>query len=228
MFKRIRKLFLGMLFILAATQQVYAGGVTLGATRVIYSSSAKQAELTVINTDSQNKFLVQSWIDDENGHKNKDFIVTPPLYVLEANKENTLRVVYTGNNLPQDRESMFWVNVKVIPPLNDEGKTTNTLQIAIQNRIKLFYRPQSIAKYDEREHEKIRFVRHGNKLEISNPTPYYLTLVNIKSNQRELASNLVVAPFSSDYLTTNVSGSVSYQTINDFGAQTPKVTKQID
>lgn len=228
MFKRIRKLFLGMLFILAATQQVYAGGVTLGATRVIYSSSAKQAELTVINTDSQNKFLVQSWIDDENGHKNKDFIVTPPLYVLEANKENTLRVVYTGNNLPQDRESMFWVNVKVIPPLNDEGKTTNTLQIAIQNRIKLFYRPQSIAKYDEREHEKIRFVRHDNKLEISNPTPYYLTLVNIKSNQRELASNLVVAPFSSDYLTTNVSGSVSYQTINDFGAQTSKVTKKID
>lgn len=217
-----------MLLSFSTTQQANAGGVTLGSTRVIYPSNAKQAELTVINTDPQNKFLVQSWIEDEHGHKNKDFIVTPPLYVLEANKENTLRVVYTGHNLPQDRESMFWANVKVIPPLSDENKTANTMQIAIQNRIKLFYRPQTIIKQDEQEHEKIQFTRRNNKLEVTNPTPYYFTLVNIKSNQRELASSLVVAPFSSSYLITNVSGSVSYQTINDFGAQTSRVTKKLN
>lgn len=217
-----------MLLSFSTTQQANAGGVTLGSTRVIYPSNAKQAELTVINTDPQNKFLVQSWIEDEHGHKNKDFIVTPPLYVLEANKENTLRVVYTGHNLPQDRESMFWANVKVIPPLSDENKTANTMQIAIQNRIKLFYRPQTIIKHDEQEHEKIQFTRRNNKLEVTNPTPYYFTLVNIKSNQRELASSLVVAPFSSSYLITNVSGSVSYQTINDFGAQTSRVTKKLN
>jgi fimbrial chaperone protein len=228
MFKRIRKLFFLLFLISPATQQAYAGGVTLGATRVVYPSNAKQAELTVINTDSQNKFLVQSWVEDEHGHKNKDFIMTPPLYVLEPNKENTLRVVYTGNNLPQDRESMFWANIKVIPPLSDENKANNTMQVAIQNRIKLFYRPQNIAKHDEQIHEKIQFTRQDNKLKVSNPTPYYLTLVNIKSNQRELASSLVVAPFSSSYLATNVRGSVSYQTINDFGAQTSRVTKKIN
>lgn len=228
MFKKIRNSFLLALLSILTTQQAFAGGVTLGTTRVIYPSNSKQAELTVINTDPQNKFLVQSWIEDEHGHKNKDFIVTPPLYVLEANKENVLRVVYTGNNLPQDRESMFWANVKVIPPLSDENKTANTMQIAIQNRIKLFYRPQSIIKYDEHEHEKLQFTRQNNKLEVRNPTPYYLTLVNIKSNQRELASSLVVAPFSSSYLISNISGSVSYQTINDFGAQTSRVTKKIN
>lgn len=116
----------------------YSNGVSLGATRIIYNSNIKQTNLVITNSDKQNSFLIQSWVSDNQGIKNNDFIVTPPLYILDANKENALRIMYTGAPLPEDRESLFWMNVKVIPSLQDELAKENTLQIAIQSRIKLF------------------------------------------------------------------------------------------
>ncbi len=45
------------------------------------------------------------------------------------------------NALPQDRESLFYLNVREIPPKPDKP---NVLQLAMQSRIKLFYRPAAI------------------------------------------------------------------------------------
>ncbi|WP_223346554.1 fimbria/pilus periplasmic chaperone, partial [Escherichia coli] len=42
-----------------------------------------------------------------------------------------------------DRESLFYYNVREIPPKS--GKA-NTLQIALQTRIKLFWRPKALEK----------------------------------------------------------------------------------
>ena len=44
------------------------------------------------------------------------FVITPPLFAMQGKKENTLRIIdATNNQLPQDRESLFWMNVKAIP-----------------------------------------------------------------------------------------------------------------
>lgn len=43
--------------------------------------------------------------------------------------------------LPQDRESVYYFNLREIPPKSDKP---NTLQLALQTRIKLFYRPKAI------------------------------------------------------------------------------------
>ncbi len=43
--------------------------------------------------------------------------------------------------LPQDRESLFYFNLREIPPRSDKP---NSLQLALQTRIKFFYRPQSL------------------------------------------------------------------------------------
>ncbi|RFM85204.1 fimbrial chaperone protein FimC, partial [Salmonella enterica subsp. enterica serovar Heidelberg str. CFSAN002075] len=39
-----------------------AGGIALGATRVIYPSAAKQTSLAISNSDTQERYLVNSWI----------------------------------------------------------------------------------------------------------------------------------------------------------------------
>lgn len=57
--------------------------------------------------------------------------------------------MYTGEPLPADRESLFWMNVKAIPSLDEKLANENTLQIAIQSRIKLFYRPSGLSAYTE-------------------------------------------------------------------------------
>ena len=96
------------------------GGVSLGATRIIYPIDAKQVSLPVINHGKKDRYLINSWAEDKNDQKTKDFIITPPLFVAEANTENTLRVINVATTLPNDRESVYWMNVKAIPSVDKE------------------------------------------------------------------------------------------------------------
>ncbi len=103
----------------------------------------KESSIGISNPDEIN-YLVQSWVD--TGLKKDDkapFLITPPLFRLNAKEDNVLRVVRTGGNMPEDRESLYWLNIKAIPSSSHE-EGVNTLQIAINTRIKLLYRPASI------------------------------------------------------------------------------------
>ncbi|MCV5920354.1 fimbria/pilus periplasmic chaperone, partial [Escherichia coli] len=76
--------------------------------------------------------------------KKTPFIITPPLFKLDPEKNNILRIVNITHGLPQDRESVYWVNVKAIPSKSDDSENKNVLQIAVRTRIKLFYRPAGL------------------------------------------------------------------------------------
>ncbi|MGK3194895.1 fimbria/pilus periplasmic chaperone, partial [Enterobacter soli] len=91
--------------------QASAGGVALGATRIVYPQGSAQVSLPVNNTDEKARFLIQSWVEDANNKKTSDFSVTPPLFAIQPQKENTLRISYTGSkSLPTDRETLYWFN----------------------------------------------------------------------------------------------------------------------
>ena len=72
----------------------------------------------------------------------------------------------------------------------------NVLQLAILSRIKLFVRPANPAMPPEEALSQLRFERVGNHLKVSNASPYYVTLVNLKLGGQTL-DNLMVAPKSS-------------------------------
>ncbi|MBG5970230.1 molecular chaperone [Proteus vulgaris] len=207
----------------------YSNGVSLGATRIIYNSNIKQTNLVITNSDKQNSFLIQSWVSDNQGIKNNDFIVTPPLYILDVNKENALRIMYTGAPLPEDRESLFWMNVKVIPSLQDELAKENTLQIAIQSRIKLFYRPSRLPAYNAKFANEISFSYQNGELIANNPTPYHITMVNLAVADNPLPASIMINPLSQLVLgkVKNNASIISFQTINDYGAQTAVLKKDI-
>lgn len=44
------------------------------------------------------------------------FIITPPLFRLDALQSSRLRIVKTEGAFPIDRESLQWICVKAIPP----------------------------------------------------------------------------------------------------------------
>ncbi|EAA6845167.1 molecular chaperone FimC [Salmonella enterica subsp. enterica serovar Stanleyville] len=206
-----------------------AGGIALGATRVIYPSAAKQTSLAISNSDTQERYLVNSWIENNAGQKEKTFIVTPPLFVSEPKSENTLRIIYAGQPLPGDRESLFWMNVKAIPSVDKshiEGK--NVLQLAILSRIKLFVRPANLPQTPEDAPTLLKFSRVGNHLKITNPSAYYLTLVNISVGAKKI-DNVMIAPKSDMQipLPTGAQGSVTFQTVNDYGALTSATTASL-
>ena len=207
----------------------HAGGVSLGATRVIYPMNAKQTSLAVINNDKNNRYLIQSWVEDSKGKKSDDFILTPPLFVSKPQGENTLRIMYSGKGLPTDKETAYWLNSKAIPSVNREDiQDKNVLQIAILSRIKMFVRPEGLTESPADAPGSLSFSRQGNNLVIKNPSPYYVSMVNITAGGKTLAPTMVPPKDSlSVAVPGGISGPVTFQTINDYGAMTPGITKQL-
>ncbi|CAG9426130.1 fimbria/pilus periplasmic chaperone [Providencia alcalifaciens] len=225
--RKTYKFITALLLLLCSTvsTQVYAG-VALGATRVIYPADQKQVQLAVTNNDEKGVFLIQSWVENANGQKDSQFAITPPLFTMKGVKENTLRIIdATNNQLPKDRETLFWLNVKAIPAMDKANMSENTLQLAIISRIKLYYRPTGLSIAPDKVAEELRFKRQGSSLIVVNPTPYFATVTDLKIGVAKL-DNVLVPPFgdASVNVPSNGNGAISYQTINDYGALTPKMT----
>ncbi|MBS6004104.1 MAG: fimbria/pilus periplasmic chaperone [Citrobacter sp.] len=216
-----RQLLLGTLLSIATLLPHFASasGIVLGGTRLVYPNDAKQTTLSVRNSSEDTSYLVQSWADNARGDKSTDFIVTPPLYVSNPGDQNMLRVMYSGPPLPQDRETLYYFNAKAIPSVDKsqmEGK--NMLMLAAITRIKVFVRPKGLSVPVEKAPSMLTFKHSGNKIQVSNPSPYHITLVKIAMDGRRVA-DLMVSPFSTESLP--VSGSprtLTYSTINDYGA----------
>ncbi|MHA2898140.1 fimbria/pilus periplasmic chaperone [Enterobacter sp. H2G27] len=206
---------------LALSNSAAAAGVALGATRVIYPQDAKQASINVTNSDPHDAFLVQSWVSDDKGNKVSTFVVTPPLFVLKPGKVNILRMIYSGPALPNDRESVFYLNNKAIPSLDKSTPAGNSLQIATQSVIKIFVRPTHLTVKPADAAAMLRCRGEGPNLTVSNPSPYFVTLVNITVAGKK-QPNMMVPPKGSQ--TIKAAGAVAYQTLNDFGAVTPVLT----
>lgn len=214
--------------LLASTSALASNGVVLGATRVVYNADKKEASLTVDNhSDNKQYFLIQAWVDDKDGNKNVPFSVTPPLFRLNANKENMLRIVKTGEGLPADRESVYWVNVKAIPPAPAPGEQ-NVLQLAIKTRIKLFYRPAGLPGKATDAPAALQWSVQGNDLVVKNPSAYSVTLDSVKMGGTEVKKVNLVLPKSDAHYTLPAgaarSGQVSFTTINDYGGVNPVKT----
>ncbi|MDI5816998.1 molecular chaperone, partial [Salmonella enterica subsp. enterica serovar Cerro] len=149
------------------TTATVQAGVIIGGTRIIYNGDKKETSISVKNPD-QSSYLIQSWSDA--GEKSSDkspFMVTPPLFRLGAGQENNLRILRTGGNLPEDRESLYWMNIKSIPSTTEKQDNVNTLQIAVKTRIKLIYRPQALTEQPENVTAKLTWQHSGNRLTVT-------------------------------------------------------------
>lgn len=194
--------------------------ITVGGTRLIYNATENEASLPVSNSHDGSPYLIQSWVElSENSKEQVPFIVTPPLFRLDGGHENTLRVIYTGERkLPENRESVFWLNVKSIPSMTRSDE--NRLLIAVKTRMKLFYRPTTLTSENADEAwTKLKFKPRGEHLLIINPTPFYVSLHSLKVANKTISQPPMISPFSSE----TVAGSgkqVVWKAINDFGGVT--------
>ncbi|EHV4506050.1 fimbria/pilus periplasmic chaperone, partial [Escherichia coli] len=120
-----------------------SANVVITGTRVIYPAGQHNVNVQLTNVGISPS-LIQAWIDNGDPKAAPEtiktpFVITPPIARIDGNKGQTLRLSYTGEPLPADRESVFYLNVLDIPP-NPRDKNKNYLQIAIRSRIKIFFR----------------------------------------------------------------------------------------
>ncbi|MBV7406123.1 molecular chaperone [Enterobacter sp. ENT03] len=193
-----------------------SAGIIIGGTRVLYQGNKKEASLSVRNPDNIT-YLIQSWVDRDNADTKAKFIITPPLFRLDAGQQNVMRIVSIAA-LPQDKESLFWLNIKTIP---SAAPKENTLQIAVKTRMKLIYRPDSlVGNMPEDQVEKLQWSRTGNTLQVINPTAYYMHFNEISLNGKTVGEAGFVAPGGSEKFTLppDATGrALTFKVINDYG-----------
>lgn len=211
--------------------------VTIGGTRVVYP--LEQREVTVkLDNDSKAPSLVQVWIDDGNtdakpGEIKVPFVITPPIFRMDAKKAQTLRVMYTGEPLPQDRESVYWLNVLDIPPKAGSAPDANTLSLAYRTRIKIFVRPGKLPGKPEDAAAQLNWKiaasadGKGQAVSVSNPTPYYVSFseIDVESSGHTFRNEQggMVAPRTSAILpiakmnAVAAGSKVRYIAISDYG-----------
>ncbi|EBA0748893.1 fimbria/pilus periplasmic chaperone [Salmonella enterica subsp. enterica] len=168
-----------MLFALAvAWSHAGQAAINVDRTRIIMNSKDKAVSITLSNDSKDTPFLAQSWVDDNNGKRTNTLMVLPPLQRIDGGQKAQVRITQVQGGgvekLPQDRETLFWFNVRGVPP---KPETSNVLQLALQSRLKLFYRPSSIVRgSNDMPEKKLVVEHHGSRITLNNPTPYYLTV----------------------------------------------------
>lgn len=208
--------------------------VVIAGTRVIYD--AKEREVTVkLSNEGQLPALTQAWLDKGDPSASPasisvPFTVTPPVARIDPGKGQTLRIFHTGEAMPQDRESVYWLNVLEVPPIAKDEAGLNKLQLAFRTRIKLFYRPAGLAGSAQEAPAKIqwRLLRNGGQaaLEARNPTAFFVSLASMEvagagSSARFDQGGMVGPGETKEFpLTGEVPAgplTLHYQAINDFG-----------
>ncbi|MFM5567314.1 fimbria/pilus periplasmic chaperone [Aeromonas veronii] len=216
------------------SQQEQEFSVVLGASRIIYTPGSKGAVLPVLN-EQRYPMLVQTLItpEKEGGHSPSGrFSAVPPLFRLDGNQRAKIRIAHTGGEFPSDRESLYWVCVKGIPPSGDDNwagdqnptRATLRVQMAINNCIKLLVRPKELGGQDPLiMAERLTWRVDSKGLTAVNPTPFYINLSALTVGDKAVEDLRHIAPFASHTfaLPKGVSGEVQWRAISDLGGEGP-------
>jgi chaperone protein EcpD len=183
-------LLMGGLAALALLGAVQANAsVVISGTRIVYLQDDSEVTVKLSNV-GQSPSLVQAWIDAGDASApaaqiDAPFTITPPLSRVDPAKGQTLRIIYTGDPLPSDRESVFWLNVLEIPPKpTGDLADTNHIQLAFRSRIKLFYRPQGLKGSADAAPSQLvwQVVTTGGdaSLQVTNPSAFNVSLTEVE------------------------------------------------
>lgn len=218
------------------TSHAYAS-IVISGTRVVFPSTEREVTLKLTN-EGKTPALVQAWIDTGEQHASPDdievpFTLTPAMFRMEPGKGQTLRLIHTGEPLPADKESLFWLNVLEIPPKAAASDDRNRIQIAFRSRIKMMFRPSGLPGNANTARKQLEWrivPADGNRyaLQATNPTPYVVNLgsVALKSAGRKYDAGMGYIlpggqqrfPISGLAGLPAASATVEFGSIDDWGA----------
>lgn len=216
--------------LLSLTTSAFANNVIVNGTRFIYPGNDKEISIQYTN-QSTTPAVMQTWLDIGDPDASPDdittpFSITPPIAKIEGKSGQTLRIRVTNKaSIPQDRESIWWLNTLEIPPtVKTAGQDdANVLQLAIRSRFKFFYRPVGLGEAVKAP-EKLTLTSNGSNLNIENPTPFYITItkVNNAKNERINKETVMVSPKGSAVMKMSSpvrkGEPLNIITINDYGS----------
>ena len=224
--------YLKIAVLLLLTMPLAYAGVSIDGTRIIFPADSKSVNVQLRNI-YDTPALLQAWIDIGDPKKTPQaeevpFVLNPPLVRIEPNKGQIIRIIpLDRSKLPKDRESIFWFNILDIPPSDPNLTDKNHLSFTVRTRVKLFYRPQlAIKATDAQQSLQFKLDDSSNSMTVSNPTPYYITVLQVESGKNHAFNSgedaIMLEPFASrslkNFKPDLTTKKISYEIVNDLGA----------
>lgn len=214
--------------VIAAVLLLVAGeihaGIVVGGTRFVFPAGKESISILLTNT-SQEPWLVNSkinspthWAGGINSPVQVPVLVTPPLFLLQPGTAGTLRLLkMDSGNLPTDRETLYELNIASVP----SGKVENqSVKVAMRSVFKLFWRPAGLTGDPLESYQQLGLTLTSKGVQLRNPTPYYINLVQVTVNGKTVSDAGVVAPKSERQTTwckAMKQCQLTWRAINDFG-----------
>lgn len=223
-----------MLTLSAMSPFAVRASVVVAGTRVIYNATDSEVTLKLSNP-GKSPALIQVWLDkgDPLADPSKldlPFLLTPPLARLDPAKSQTIRISYTGEAMPNDRETLLWFNLLDVPPRPAAGDAgSNYVQLAFRSRLKFFFRPAGLQGKPEDAADKLTWrlgtLKGKPALVVANPTPYHVTIIKAQVGEDPRAPSFddgdMVRPGAQVELPLSAApaagGKVLFTTLNDYG-----------
>ncbi|CAI8757000.1 molecular chaperone [Kosakonia quasisacchari] len=220
-YKKLTALFLFFMFGDACAS------VTMVGTRVIYPADIKEKALAFTNTGNE-PVLVQVWADKDNPQSTPEtadapFLLMPSIFRINPTSEHTLRLKFTGAGLPQDRESLFWLNFLQYPARKTSDRGQNSLTVLVKSRLKLFYRPASLTGDANHSLDDVKVSLRGQAIEINNTGAYHISVISaftqVRAKKYPIKYKGIIVPHSVTKwdLPSGGGDSLTINAINDYG-----------
>lgn len=170
-------------------------------TRFVYAGQSKALSVRLGNSGEQ-PILAQTWLDKGDPRIDPSllvvpFIVSTPLVRLDPQQTTVLQLRYTGEALPGDRESLFWINFLEVPRLPDSSG--HLLRLSYRLRMKLLFRPPGLPGSAETAARQVVWkLSAGSVLSAENPSPFYVSITALRQGGIDLSpmvGSITVDPF---------------------------------
>ncbi|MBY5924133.1 MULTISPECIES: molecular chaperone [unclassified Halomonas] len=220
-----------MLLLALSVATSVSASVSINGTRVVYNEDQNEQTISLENKDDM-PVLVQAWADERAGSRpardaDSPFLVTPSVFRLDPGQRQTLRILRIRQIPETHEESLYWLNIKEVPPVSKQQ--TNLLQLGILTRLKLFYRPADLEVSATEAISRLQWrVTHRNGqtlLECTNPSDAHVSLVSASWQQDPTGADVsldMVAPHGHASWPISQADarhtSLWYQAVNDYGA----------
>ncbi|HBT4924923.1 molecular chaperone [Klebsiella pneumoniae] len=215
-------------FLLTTCASVTNASVVMTGTRVIFPSTATEKTIQLKNSGDQ-PYVVQMQMAGENGKPDDSspFTLVPPVFRMEPHTGQSVRLIFTGKTLPQDRESVFYLDFTQLPALKKSEQYQNQLIIAVRNRVKVFFRPTSLIGSQTDAYQSLVFSITDGKLNVDNPTGFYIPVrraeFSLNGKNYNLADSIMLSPLSEtqwplpNKITTLHGARLKFTMVNEYG-----------
>lgn len=213
------------------TPKSHASVILIG-TRVIYPENKKFVSLNFRSSDRVPS-IIDMWVSKSPistaDNNDSPFIMTPAVFRIDPNQGQTIKLIYAGDQLVTDRESVFYLNFVQLPATE---KNINKLLITYKSTVKIFYRPNNLKQSPDNIFSFIEMDTsrlNSGVITLVNNSEYHVTptRIQLERNGKNILSVSgddlnMIAPFSRMELRvptiSNVSGiSTLLESINDLG-----------